>query len=73
MQPGGQILKRRPAAGIILTVILPAFGSPIEIFLYAPSCFKLFGIEVKQAKVAKSGKRLVVFALSFRLHEKSPF
>lgn len=52
MQPGGQILKRRPAAGIILTVILPAFGSPIEIFLYAPGCFKLFGIEVKQAKVA---------------------
>ena len=52
MQPGGQILNRRPAAGIILTVILPAFGSPIEIFLYAPGCFKLFGIEVKQAKVA---------------------
>ncbi len=52
MQPGGQILKRRPAAGVELSVILPAFGSLIEIFLHAPGCFKLFGIEVKQAKVA---------------------
>ena len=73
MQPGSQLLKRRPTAGIILTVILPALASSVEAFLYPPGRFKLFGIEVKQAKVAKSGKRLIVFALSFRLHEKSPF